>query len=101
MTLREDHDKLVEFLVSAIGELRIVLRPELPFVAEGYRIVDGMYLEIFGEDRKVSFLIDEDLRDDVVDESIEQALLIEFGRDDVEARRERDILRLDAHRGIL
>ena len=99
MTLR-DSEKLIEFLVSDIGDLRIVLRPELPFRAEGYRIVDGACLEVFGEDRRISFPIDKDILSDVIDENIEQALLVEFGRDDVDPMREIDILRMDEYRDV-
>ena len=99
MTL-QDSDKMIEFLVSDLGEMRIVLRPELPFKAEGYRIIDDERLEIFGEDRRISFPIDGDNLLDVINEDIEQALLVEFGRDDVDPIRERDILRMDEYRDI-
>jgi hypothetical protein len=85
-----DRDKTVEILVSDVGEMKIVLRPRLPFIAEGYRLQDG-HIELFGQGEKLPLDVPEDLRAEVAD--IDQALLLEFGRTGAAPERETDILR--------
>ena len=82
-------EKVVEIIVSDIGDVRVVIRPGLDFEAEGYRIFNGS-LEIFGDGRKVSFSIPEDSRSEVLNS--EQLILSEFDYGGMVPRREMDLL---------
>jgi hypothetical protein len=85
-----DPDKTVEILVSEVGDMTIVLRPSLPFLAEGYRI-DGASLEVFGQERKISLEIPEELREDASETT--RAILLEYGHSGSTPERETDLLK--------
>lgn len=85
-----DPDKMIEIMISEIGEMTIALRPPLPFEAEGYRFNDK-YVEIFGQGEKISLTLSEDIIGDAYETN--QALLLEFGGNGSDPERETDLLR--------
>lgn len=85
-----ERDKTIEILVSDVGEMRIVLRPRLPFQVEGYRM-RGASLELFGQGEKVTLDVPEDLVGEAAE--LDQALVLEFARTGEDPVRETDILR--------
>lgn len=85
-----DQDKTVEIMVSDVGDMTIVLRPSLPFIAEGYRLIGNM-IEVFGEDKKISLEIPTDLSSDVFETS--QAILLEYAQTGSDSLRETDLLK--------
>jgi hypothetical protein len=87
----EGAEKTIEIIVSEVGELTIVLRPALPFEADGYRLQENS-IEIFGQGEKVNLPIPEDLIEEV--REIDQAILFEYDRTSAEPVRETDILKL-------
>ena len=83
-------DKTFDILVSDIGEMRIVIRPPLPFHAEGFRIKEGC-IELFGDGRALHASVAQDILDDT--REIDQALLIEFPRNGGESQRETELVK--------
>lgn len=90
MTSKEEKDKMVEILISESGDLQIVLRPQLPFLVEGFRVL-GRDIELFGFGEKVSIPCPEGSVDEVND--VDQAIVIEFERNGAGPVRETDVLR--------
>jgi hypothetical protein len=85
-----EREKTVEIMISDVGEMHIVLRPRLPFLVEGYRILEKQ-IELFGEGERLGLEIPEEL----VTEALEadQALVTEFPRTGAMPVRETDILK--------
>lgn len=86
-------EKTFDILVSDIGEMRLVVRPLLPFHAEGFRI-NGRDIEVFGDGLVMSRPIGGEILDEIDD--IERALLIEFGTTGGESLRETELEREDS-----
>lgn len=86
--MAEAGEKTFDVLISDIGEMRLVVRPPLPFHAEGFRVVDG-HIEIFGGGLAMSRPLDVETAEGMGE--IEQALLIEFEVSGGESVRETDI----------
>jgi hypothetical protein len=87
-------DVLIEALVSDIGDVQVVLRPELPFTPESFRIDRSQgSLSLRGEGVKIDF---EDISEDVLSaaEEAEQILVLEFPKTGGETLRETDLLLL-------
>ncbi|MBT28089.1 MAG: hypothetical protein CMO01_00400 [Thalassobius sp.] len=85
-----EQDNVFEILISDVGEMRVVLRPELPFVTEGYRLRDGK-IDLFGQGERVSFSLSGETFAEAMD--LEQALLLEFARNGSDPVRETELIR--------
>jgi hypothetical protein len=88
--MAEVDEKTFDILVSDIGEMRFVVRPPLPFLAEGFRIRDGE-MEVFGGGRVMWKTITEDLRDEGAE--LDQAFLMEFDWQGGQTVRETDLMK--------
>lgn len=70
-------EKTVEFLIGELGDVTLALRPNLPILAEGYRLDTKGHVQVFGQGRKISFPIPEDALQTC--QRVDQILLCEFG----------------------
>ncbi|MFX4300056.1 hypothetical protein [Pseudosulfitobacter pseudonitzschiae] len=87
------NEKTFDVLISDIGEARLVLRPPLPFHAEGYRL-NGANIEIFGDGLAMSRSLDPESMGEM--DNIHQALLIEFDATGGDSVRETELEREDS-----
>jgi len=85
-----EREKTVEIMISDVGEMHIVLRPRLPFLVEGYRILEKQ-IELFGEGERLGLDIPEELVTEASE--VDQALVTEFARSGALPVRETDILK--------
>lgn len=72
----EEGEKTVEFLLGELGDLTLALRPILPILAEGYRCDAKGHIQIFGEGRKISLAVPEEITAAL--DRAENLLLCEF-----------------------
>ncbi|MBW3243595.1 hypothetical protein KUV57_13055 [Epibacterium sp. DP7N7-1] len=78
-------EKTVEILSGEEG-VSIVVRPLFPFIAEGYRVRGTAELEVFGDGKRISLAVPEDVQGDVA--ASEQLSLCEFPMEGSEVVRE-------------
>jgi hypothetical protein len=76
----------LEILVADLGDVTVTLRPEIPFLAEGVRLLERRRLEIFGERRKIVVDVPEEAVAAL--SAVEQVLLVEFRDSGASAFRE-------------
>ena len=80
-----DVERMQEFIVDELGEMKIAIRPELPFLAEGCRVRPAQ-IDIHGEGRKLTLTIPEHAR--VAMGEVEEILLLEFSKEGSSPARE-------------
>ncbi|MCE6959686.1 hypothetical protein LAZ40_11715 [Cereibacter sphaeroides] len=90
-TLPAASEKTVEFLVGSAGEITLAMRPCLPFLSEGYRVVGRGQIHLFGEGRKIAVSLPEDIGPALA--GADQILLCEFAAEGAEPVREVELSR--------
>lgn len=83
-------ETIKEIIVSDIGDISIIVRPQLPFLAEGVRVLDGE-IAIFGEDRRVRIDLTDHQDKLAAIGAVDQILLSEYSETSAAPVRETDI----------
>lgn len=78
-------EKLQEFMVDDLGEVKLAVRPMLPFMAEGCRL-HGTQVDIHGEGRKLTMTVPEHARKALAE--VAEILLVEFSKEGSSPSRE-------------